>query len=43
MLVCENEKDGKTRDDKYGKDGYTVLCPNCIGVVGLPGCKRSVY
>ncbi len=43
MLVCENEKDGKERNDKYGKNGYSVLCPNCVEFVGIPSCKKAVY
>jgi len=35
MNICKNlTKDGDTRDDGFGKNGFTALCNEHIGKVG---------
>ena len=40
MLICENDNDGKTRKDKFGRNGFTALCPKHVSDVGKSGRNR---
>ncbi len=42
MRICVNECDPE-RDDKFGVDGYTACCPNCVKHIGKESYFQYQY